>query len=721
MKKIKKPTSLKSPLMFFFLFLMSLFMFISSGVIDSLDGFQSVEVARNIYYHGEPTGPILKYDTKENIFMTTYIGQDGKTYAHTGLGFSLALVPAVAVTDLVYKIYNVSPTINFPLVNDWLILLTTSFTNSFFGALLGVVLFVYLLSLGLNKKSAFIVSLAGLLTTNLLPYTKHSFAHMMFVSFLTLSFYLLKQYFTTKIKKYLLFSGLSYGVVMISYNQTFLLTIPSLVGFIIACYRQTLSKKSILNFFKNTFPPLLIFILGLIPFLLIYIWFENLREIPNHNLANPTVLVKKGLEPLLNVPISAIAEGIIGQLFSPGRSIFIYSPLLLLILIFWQKINKKILPELLTLLILGACYIFFYATQFSYGTTQQGVAGLWHGESSWGPRYLLPLIPFGILVVGFIYSRLSKLQKIIVFLPLVLIGLYIQLLGVIVPYQTKFKGLEESFYLNSTEYTVYVYGNFLPRYSAVIMQSRYLSRMIKELPNTLNHGKYNVKFYDGIDLPFLVGTEKWRTVENEGYISFDNSKDSQVEKISIGLINHPLEQASYSATIQASLNGKFLKKELFKPTEKRIIDLDIPKEILETNNNQLQIKTSFNPIEDLETTNYDSQTKTTDPKEVSQIIGMYSFGINNQPVNIESIDIPYVSQLGSILGQVSYKNWGQLNKDPWKTWHLHTQTFERLPDFWWFRNLYYWDIPKKGILILFALNIAALIFFGYKTLKFYNK
>ena len=112
------------------------------------------------------------------------------------------------------------------LENDWLILLNASFTNAFFGAMLGVILFIYFALLGLSRKQAVFLSLVSIFATNLFVYTKHSFAHMMFAVFLTLSFLLIKLYSTTRRKYLLIISGLSFGVVMITYNPTFLLAIP---------------------------------------------------------------------------------------------------------------------------------------------------------------------------------------------------------------------------------------------------------------------------------------------------------------------------------------------------------------------------------------------------------------------------------------------------------------------------------------------------------------
>lgn len=709
-------------LIYYFLTLFFALTVLSSGVIDSQDGFQYLAVARNIYYTGKPTSPVYEYDTRKNIHMNVGIGRDGNTYGATGLGFSLAFLPAVFVTDMVYKVYLITPPVHFPLENDWLILLTSSFTNAFFGALLGVVIFSYLLLLGLKKKTAIFISLVGIFSTNLLVYTKHSFAHMMFLTFLFLSFFFIKYYFKTRKKRSLIFSGLSFGVGAIAYNQSFFFVLIPLIIYFLILSKFKISKLNLKHILYRS----ILFLIGILPFALAYLWFENQRAAPEITYNNPATLAQVGLRPFNNLPVTVFFEGIYGQLFSPGRSFFLYSPIILTILIFWYKLKKNILPELIVLLILSAIFVIYLSTLHTYGAGGRGIAGFWHGESSWGPRYLTILIPFALLIVGWIYARLKKIQKIIIFYPLILIGLYIQFLGVLLPYQTKTQGLDPNFFVNSTEYTNYVYSNLLPRYSPIIMQSRSFYKKIKELPATWNNGQYNVKFYDGIDFPFLVGTEKWRTIESEGFISLDNKKTAEVNKISIGLINHPIEESSLSATLQVSLNGINLLKqeEMFKPTDKKIIDLNISQDLLKANNNQLIIKTAFNLDNTAGKTPDDLskyENKTIQPKEyIPQIIGLYSFSINDKPVNIESLNIPYVSDLGPKLAGVEYQNWGGENKDPWKTWNIHTQTYERLPDFWWFRNLYYWDIPKSFTLSLLALNLVGLIFAAIKLKKHLN-
>ncbi|MDP3733138.1 MAG: hypothetical protein Q8Q91_01220, partial [Candidatus Daviesbacteria bacterium] len=544
---------MKKFIIYYFLFLFFLLSFFSSGVIDSQDGFQYLSVARNIYYKGEPTAPMYEYDKRKNIHMSVIEGKDGKIYSLTSLGFSLAYLPAVAITDMVYKFYGISPEIHFPLENDWLIFLTASFTNSFFGALVGVILFAFLLELSLSKKEAMLISFIGLFATNLLVYTKNSFPHMMFICFLLISFYVIKLHFKTKKKSLLFLSGMSYGMTAIIYSFASVLSALPLFS-----YLFFLSKPQPgISFLRNLLVKGLFLFLGFLPFMLIYIWFENVRATPITNFSTPSAAAT-AISWFSKVPVGVFIEGLFGQLFSPGRSIFLYSPVLLLPILFWFKLRKKIFPELLSFLLMSAIYILFYASVYRVGGADQGISALWHGENSWGPRYLTPLIPMGMLLVGTVYISLSKKAKYLIFLPLVLLGFYIEILGVTLPYQIKLHDLQEKFFLNGTEYKAADYSNFLPRYSPVLNMSKKLAKLRQNFPKTFDHGIYNVRFYDGIDFTFPVGGERWRVIEGRGYISFDNLKEEKVEKFTFGMINHPIADSSSAAELSFVLNNQLL-------------------------------------------------------------------------------------------------------------------------------------------------------------------
>lgn len=673
-----------------------------SGVVDSQDGFQYLAVARNIYYKGKPTAPPYELYTRKNIHMPVLTGKDGNSYGFTGLGFSIAMVPVVFLTDIVYKIYDVAPPVHFPLENDWLILLAASFTNAFFGALLGVIFFLYLIEFKLSKSQSLLLSFLFIFSTNLFVYTKHINAHMMFVTFLTLSFYLLKKYSSSKNKIFLFFSGISFGIMAITYNSTFLLVTPALI-----LYYFILSKPKRNRFFlKKIVSDFAVFLIGFLPGFITYLWFEDLRSAVV-NQSSPIFLTDYAQNRLLKVPIPILYEGLYGQLFSPGRSIFIYSPVLLILIFFWHKIKFFLKPELIAFLVLSAIYIIFYSAQYSIGAVDQGTVGLWHGESSWGPRYLLPLLPLGLLIVGYIYTKLSKLQRLFIFFPLVTLGLYVQILGVLIPYQTKYYNLMD-FNVNNQEYRPFVYSNLLPRYSPILNMSKNLVKLAQNFPKTLDKGIYNVRFYDGIDFPFNVGPERWRVIEGKGLILFDDNQKNPVKQLSFGLINHPIYEGSESAKFQSILNDTPLLDEplVLDVTQRELIKVPIKSELVKPKDNRLVLEVDFG-----------------DPQIIplgKQIFGLQSMSINNQAVNKESIGVPYVSPLGPKLAGITYFNWGGLNQDPWRLWNLHTQTFERTPDFWWVRNLFYWDIPKAWILVPFVLNLIALIFTGMKLKKHFK-
>jgi hypothetical protein len=674
-------------------------------VIDSQDGLQYLAVARNIYYKGEPTGPLYEFNENKNIHMSTYIGKDGKTYSPTGLGFSLAYLPAVAITDMVYKYYNVSPPVHFPLESDWLIFLLASFTNSFFAASLGLILFLYFLALKIRLKQALLMSMVSLFATNLLVYSKHSVAHMVFTSFLVLAFFLVKKYSLSHKKFLLFFSAISYGIVLIAYNPTFLLPFPVLILYYLLLTKPQLNRNSFISILKDAY----VFLLGLIPLMIIYVWFENIRAQGSISSSSPQYFSSVAANTLSHIQIPVIIEGLYGQLLSPGRSFFLYSPLILIILFFWHKIRNKIVSELIVFLMISIIYIFFFSTQYAFRESDQVVAELWHGESSWGPRYLTPLIPFGMLVVGNIFVALSKMQKIFIFLPLAILGLYIELLGIFMPYQIKYHNLESRFFINGIEYPVSIYSNFLPRFSPIYTMSKSFIKTIQLFPKTLEHGIYNVKFYDGVDFPFNVGPERWRVIDETGHISFDNNDKQPIKEIIFGIINHPIGNSSSSANLQFMLNNHpiSLEKEVLSLRERKLIKIPIKKEYLKSTNNQLIIKIQFD-----------------DPNVVinhTQIIGLINSSINNIPINMESIDIPYISPLGPKMTGTTYQNYGGTNQDPWKTWQIHTQIFERVPDFWWVKAIYYWDFPKQIFLAAFLLNLSLVLFTAQKIYSMQKK
>src|SRR3990167_7574306 len=127
----------------YFFFATSFFAFFSSGFVDSQDGFQYLAVARRMYYDKTFALPEEEFPEK-NVHMTSDVGNEGKRYSPTGLGYTLALIPAVFAEDIYLKATDVNPITAFPLQSDWPVLLFASFTNAFLGGFLAVILNLYI-------------------------------------------------------------------------------------------------------------------------------------------------------------------------------------------------------------------------------------------------------------------------------------------------------------------------------------------------------------------------------------------------------------------------------------------------------------------------------------------------------------------------------------------------------------------------------------------------
>ncbi|HUA14172.1 MAG TPA: hypothetical protein VMG31_02675 [Verrucomicrobiae bacterium] len=74
-------------------------------------------------------------------------------------------------------------------------------------------------------------------------------------------------------------------------------------------------------------------------------------------------------------------EGVLGALFKPEKSIFLFDPLLILavvlLVLLWKRLEGEVRAYLVTTLVLLAAYICFYA-RYAY----------WAGDFAWGDRYV---------------------------------------------------------------------------------------------------------------------------------------------------------------------------------------------------------------------------------------------------------------------------------------------------------------------------------------------
>ena len=86
--------------------------------------------------------------------------------------------------------------------------------------------------------------------------------------------------------------------------------------------------------------------------------------------------------------------GLYGLLFSSGKSVFLYSPVLLALPFaiagFWRRFR----PEGVLCGLLITINMLFYSMWWA-----------WAGDWAWGPRFLVPMLPFAVLPLGVVLQR----------------------------------------------------------------------------------------------------------------------------------------------------------------------------------------------------------------------------------------------------------------------------------------------------------------------------
>ena len=134
-----------------------------------------------------------------------------------------------------------------------------------------------------------------------------------------------------------------------------------------------------------------------------------------------------GLLSSFSEVFSDILYALAGYLLSPGRSLWAFSPVLLLGL--WgiarlrrQKRWREIAVPLLIL----------FSTSVGYAFLQNRD---WYGGTAWGPRYLVPIVPFVSLLIFPVIDALptAKLWARLVSALVVILSVMVQLLGTLIP------------------------------------------------------------------------------------------------------------------------------------------------------------------------------------------------------------------------------------------------------------------------------------------------
>lgn len=643
-----------------FIFVLFLFFGLSAGHIESIDGMGYLTVARNLVFIHKPVAAEPLWNTSMQVTK----GRDGEYYAATGPLFSLLFVPSAILS----KIASGETIKHFPLEFDYVFIFSSSFVNPFLGFILFVLMFKIAHQNIKEREHAFWLSFLFFVSSSLIIYTKHSFANLFSLIFLAWSYYSIQMYIKLNKQKWLWQIFLSQFFLITSYNISSLLISFLLIVNLTLQWKLDKLKFSII--FKIIFFACLGIFLGIMS----YFGYNFYRFGNPFNFGyDATSFDLVGKMPLF--------EGIWGLLFSPGKSIFLYTPLLIGSLLLAAKNYKK--PISITFFLSIGLFVLFYARYV-----------FWHGDLSYGPRYLLPIVVVGFIVIANFYSQLKKL----LFITLTILGLYVQMIGLVIPYQVHYSVLAESIFKDvkvvtrEDQFNYWAVAQFIPRFSPIYAVAPYLKHeLTKVLPEIL-FNKQIVSFIDGATLPIF-------TKNIDGKITTRKH-----------ILNNTLLVANKNITIkEVALSASAYNRE---PNILKICKGDdcINSVAQKKENNFSYLLSSPIPLENGE--KFEMHFYNQEPSEE------FEFDLHELKINQTLISLNEYS-----LSNKDRRYYKYLEESPEYYWKIRSdfhQAINLTPDFWWVKVILYKNLPPVytyliGVQIIMLISTGLIIFYNFCT------
>jgi hypothetical protein len=344
-----------------FIFFWAIFALTNSG-IDSSEGLFHYEVAVQIIKHGQ-----LGFVTQpEGIFQ---VAPNGRFYAGHEIGNTLFMLPTAFVNVMLENLASKFVSLETIEKAQQFIL---SFQAGIYSSITAT-LFFAMLRVGFNQTviPSFIATICLVLTTFFWTYSRNLFDGVLCTTLLTTSFFLLVRYRQTKQSGLIISCFLALGFAFITRISMVLAILVTFTYLLI--YRQTSITQKLREFTLGG--------ITLVPFIIWQFWYNFLRTGIIYK--SP---VQTSVYAVNNAMDGNILVGLSGLLFSPGKSIFIYAPLLLISVFLFSRFYRQYPKEGIYIAALTIIWFLLHARLRS-----------WYGASGWGPRHLITILPIMFL------------------------------------------------------------------------------------------------------------------------------------------------------------------------------------------------------------------------------------------------------------------------------------------------------------------------------------
>jgi len=372
-------------------------------------------LTRAIIHHGSFKIDYFKEDSKEMEFVNTgdWAFCNGHYYSNKSPGLSFLAVPSFALAEYCLKYLLPNDPERQVLLSAYFSTLCTTALFSTLLCLLIFHLFNYFFQMSMGN-SLFLTLLYGF-GTLAFSYSTTFYSHQpaAFCSFFSFVLVLYIRYGNLQKKGYLaLLAGFSSALAVVIEPSTFLMLGAVLIYLV--SFKE--NRKYIPFFILGCFPP------RIVQAVYNFICFGNPFS-SSYHYANDMVMWRVDGK-LFGIPR---AMRFFHLLFSAYRGVFFSSPIFIMALpgIYSYLKDRKWRVEAIFCVTLSVFFIILIASFHA-----------WHGGSTPGPRYLLPLFPFIFLIAGFSLSKFPSIFKVVGVVSL-LINLSITMIGNEIPRKIK--------------------------------------------------------------------------------------------------------------------------------------------------------------------------------------------------------------------------------------------------------------------------------------------
>ncbi len=395
-------------------------------------------------------------------------GRDDKLYSRYGIGLPLIEAPFYLLGHKIAQKFNLK-------LHDYITMLFVSFVNCPITAFIGIIVFLFAFGLFSDYRAALFSSLLFCIGSFAMPQIKYGYSEPLLALCFLMCIYLSYLYSTKGERKYLFYSCAFFGYALLTKYYVIIFLPLVLIFQLYFCLKPKgkTQKEALLDIISMAAPILVSFLL-----LAIYnYWrFENIFQ--------------SGYGDMSIFSVVRFKDGLIGQLFSPGKSLFLYFPATVLAFFAVKNIYKKYQKLMLLFCLIVIINILFYS-----------LIKFWHGDLGWGLRYQYLILPLISIVAGYFFTRGLNLKVLALAKTILALGFLINLPPLLI-------NMADWRYFVGRIPGVNVYFN--PLFSSIlggwIQLASFITRIVtgRSLSLVVYGTKYSLSGYDRLDMWFTT-------------------------------------------------------------------------------------------------------------------------------------------------------------------------------------------------------------------------